>query len=619
MSDIIQLLPDSVANQIAAGEVVQRPSSVVKELIENAIDAGAESIQLIFKDAGRTLIQVIDDGKGMSENDARLAFERHATSKITEAEQLFNIRTKGFRGEALASIAAIAHVDLKTRPHEDELGTQVQVEGSAIKLHEPCQAAAGTTFSVKNLFYNVPARRNFLKSDAVETKHILDEFQRIALPHPNIEFRVYHNDQELYHLKPGNMRQRLVAFFGSRYDERLVPVEEKTDIVEIRGFVGKPEFARRTRGEQFFFVNNRFIKSNYLNHSIKTAFDGLIQEGQHPFYALHLEVDPSLIDVNIHPTKTEIKFQDERSIYAILRSAVKQSLGKFSVAPSLDFEQESSIQIAPLHGTRDIPQPTINVNPDYNPFSTSGGSASQQSSRGGGMAAGFGPGRPQPSQWKELYAITEELGAVPSPTQQEDTSKDAFPSEEAARTATFQLHRKYIVTTIRSGMIIVDQQRAHERVMYEYYQGCLRKHTGSSQQLLFPQTVSVSGSDYALLEGMLEELQSAGFEVEPFGGKELIIRGVPAESRNSDPVRFLESVLEEVKHHSDKDGTGHLDSVALALARSSAIRSGQVLADVEMQELLDQLFACELPYHSATGAPTIITFTLSDLEQKFKK
>lgn len=617
MSDIIQLLPDSVANQIAAGEVVQRPSSVVKELIENAIDAGAESIQLIFKDAGRTLIQVIDDGKGMSENDARLAFERHATSKITQAEQLFHLRTKGFRGEALASIAAIAHVDLKTRPHEDELGTQVQVEGSVIKLHEPCQATAGTTFSVKNLFYNVPARRNFLKSDSVETKHILDEFQHVALPHPNIEFRVYHNDQELYHLKPGNMRQRLVAFFGSRYDERLVPVEEKTDIVEIRGFVGKPEFARRTRGEQFFFVNNRYIKSNYLNHAVKTAFEGLIQEGQYPFYALHLEVDPSLIDVNIHPTKTEIKFQDERSIYAILRSTVKQSLGKFSVAPSLDFDQESSIQIAPLHGSRDIPQPTIDVNPDYNPFSLGNGNSSQQPSREGGLAAGFGSSRPQASQWKELYAITEELGAAP--TQREFPSREAFPSEEATRTVTFQLHRKYIVTTIRSGMIIVDQQRAHERVMYEYYQACLRKHKGNSQQLLFPQTVSVSGSDYVLLEGILKELQSAGFEVEPFGGNELIIRGVPAESRNSDPVRFLESVLEEVKHHSDKDGTGHLDALALALARSSAIRSGQILADVEMQDLLDQLFACELPYHSASGVPTIITFTLSDLEQKFKK
>ena len=616
MSDIIQLLPDSVANQIAAGEVVQRPSSVVKELVENSIDSGAKMVKLIIKDAGRALIQVIDDGNGMSENDARLAFERHATSKITNAEELFAIRTKGFRGEALASIAAIAHVELKTRPIENDLGTLVEIEGSVIKTHEPCQCAAGTSFSVKNLFYNVPARRNFLKSDAVETKHILDEFQRIALPHPDIEFRMYHNEQELFHLKPGNTRQRLVAFFGTRYDERLVPVSEETDIVRIRGFVGKPEFARRTRGEQFFFVNNRFIKSNYLNHAVKTAFEGLIGEGQHPFYALHLEVDPGLIDVNIHPTKTEIKFQDERSIYAILRSSVKQALGKFSVAPSLDFEQETSIQIAPLHSDREVPHPSIQVNSNYNPFHTAEKLGSSGKS-GGALASRFGNDRVEPEQWKALYAITEELEGLSNSDQR--TAQQGADRELETHMATFQLHRKYIVTTIRSGMIIVDQQRAHERVMYEFYQNCLKKQTGSSQQLLFPQTITLSASDFTLVESIIDELHAAGFEAEPFGGKELIIRGVPAESKNTDPVRFLESVLEEVKNHSDRKNEEHLDTVALALARSSSIRAGQVLAEIEMRELLDQLFACELPYHSATGTPTIVTFTLSELEQKFKK
>jgi len=400
MPDIIQLLPDFVANQIAAGEVIQRPASVVKELLENAVDAGASSIQVILKDSGRTLIQIIDDGKGMTMPDARMCFERHATSKISSADDLWKIKTKGFRGEALASIASVAQVELKSRQEGSDLGTCVKIEGSTVSECEPCQTAIGTSFAVRNLFYNVPARRQFLKSDSVENKHVMDEFQRLALAHPEVAMSMHHNNNEVYHLPKGSYRQRTVGIFGQKYDERLVPVEEETDLVKVTGFIGKPEFARKTRGEQFFFVNDRFIKHHYLHHAVTGALDGLLQDSQYPFYLIYLEVNPSMVDVNIHPTKTEVKFREERAIYSILKSAIRKSLGQFQVAPTLDFEQESSLNIAPFDGKSPVSIPQITVNPHYNPFEQSERKEPTRAKTSGAIERSRGGG-----DWKEMYKI----------------------------------------------------------------------------------------------------------------------------------------------------------------------------------------------------------------------
>jgi DNA mismatch repair protein MutL len=621
MPDIIQLLPDAVANQIAAGEVIQRPASVVKELLENAIDAGSTSVKLIVKDAGKTLIQVVDNGCGMSDTDARMSFERHATSKISNANDLFKIRTKGFRGEALASIAAIAHVEMKTRLSEEQMGTKILVEGTEVKAQEPCATSTGTSFAVKNLFFNVPARRNFLKSDGVEMRHIIDEFQRVALTHCDVSFQLHHNSSEVFNLPTGSLRQRIVGVFGNKYNQRLVPVEEGTDIVSVQGFVGKPEFAKKTRGEQFFFVNKRFIKNSYLNHAVASAYRELMPRDAHPLYFLYMEIDPSEIDVNIHPTKTEIKFQDERAIYAIIHSAVRNSLGKFNISPTLDFEQETSIQIDPVTSNRAIKQPSVHINPDYNPFD------SEKSSGGsgfGGGAAGFE--REKRQDWKELYRIMDQPGNDDGEDVTEFTRETVGQSEgelevsedSGKKKPAFQLHRKYIVTQIKSGMVVIDQQRAHERVLYEQTLQRLESRKSASQQLLFQQTVHLSASDYELMKELVKPLEALGFEVGDFGNNAMVVSAVPAEAAHINAPELMEQFIEKYKYNSSEMKMELHEKLASSLAYLMCIKQGKSLSTEEMHHLVDQLFACQLPYYSISGKPTITTFTLDDIDQKFE-
>ncbi len=616
MPDIIQLLPDSVANQIAAGEVVQRPASAVKELLENAIDSGASDIKLFVKDAGKTLIQVIDNGCGMSDTDARMSFERHATSKIRSADELWHIRTKGFRGEALASIAAIARVELKTRLSERDLGTRIRIEGSQVMEQEPCSTPGGTSVAVKHLFYNTPARRNFLKSDQVEMKHIVEEFERVALAHPDISFELDHNGSELFKLKASALRQRIVNVFGAKYNERLVPVKEETAIVSLHGFIGKPEYAKKTRGEQYFFVNDRFIKNSYLHHAVNSAFEELIARESHPSYFIYLSLDPASIDVNIHPTKTEIKFAEERSIYAIIRSAVKNSLGKYNISPSLDFEQEDIFNVAPISGNVSIGAPQ-HKDLEFNPFNKEKESGTRSASQavrmsGSGQFAG---------NWEELYAITREdpggEGDGEMLPQQAAIIGDSMGDSEAQRPV-FQLHLRYLLTAIKSGLVIIDQQRAHERVLYEEYLGKLEREGVRSQQLLFPETVQLSPADAALLKDMAEDLRKLGFTIDAFGGSDVVINGVPAEAGNIPVEHLIETMLEQLKHHSDKLANSRSERLARSLARSLSAKAGKRMERVEMLDLIDRLFACGQPQIDPWGKPTLLSLTMEDLKKKFK-
>jgi DNA mismatch repair protein MutL len=618
MSDIIQLLPDSVANQIAAGEVVQRPASAVKELIENAIDAGADKIQLIIKDAGKSLIQVIDNGCGMSGTDARMSFERHATSKIKKAEDLFAIRTMGFRGEAMASIAAIAQVELKTRRHEDELGTQIFIEGSEVLSQEACSAIAGTSISVKNLFYNIPARRNFLKSNPVEMRHIIDEFQRVALAHPEVFFTLHHDGQEVYHLPATQLKQRIVHLFGNNYNQRLVPVEEDTTIINLRGFVGKPEFARRTRGEQFFFVNHRFIRDAYLNHAVLTAFEELLPDDTFPLYVLFIDIDPSKIDINVHPTKTEIKYQDEKAIYAIIRSAVKRSLGRYNITPSLDFDQENSIgHLITQKPFEQIVAPVISFNPDFNPFTdkktdreipflrdNSGGSRSN----------------PIPKNWDTLYEISKKDETV---QQEIHTEKIiAIDEQEISKSSErqfFQIHNRFIMSQIKSGFMLINQQAAHERILYERFLQQLQNHSGVSQQSLFPQSLTLNSSDFELLKELLPDIRALGFDIREFGKNTVVVEGIPADLNNVGEHELLEHLLEGFKNNLAILKLDKRDNLARSLARNAAIKSGTKLSSEEMNLLTDQLFACQMPNLALNGKPVITTFTLNELLERFEK
>lgn len=608
MPDIIQLLPDAVANQIAAGEVVQRPASAVKEMLENAIDAGATDIKLIVKDAGKTLIQVIDNGCGMSDTDARMSFERHATSKIRQADELFKIKTKGFRGEAMASIAAIAHVEMKTKLRDSELGTKLMIAGSTIESQEPCGTPDGTSIAVKNLFFNTPARRNFLKSDSVEMRHIIEEFERVALAHPDIAFTATHNNSELFNIKASALRQRIVNMFGPRYNERLVPVQEDTAIVNLQGFIGKPEFAKKTRGEQYFFVNNRFIKSSYLNHAVTRAFDELISRGSHPTYFLYLTVDPATIDVNIHPTKTEIKFTEERSIYAIIHSSVRNSLGKYNIAPSLDFDQEDVFNVAPMP-TNVTVAPPAHVEIDFNPFDT-GGSNKPKHSSAGSSSGNFKGG------WEDLYAVTaKDEPQQPLFDQEENEEHDAAVS---AGRQVFQMHQKYILTTIKSGLIIIDQQRAHERILFEEAMLALKNQGGYSQQELFPQTIELSTSDCALLDDMREDLHRLGFTIDQFGEGSVVVNGIPIEAVGMQISHVIEDFLEQYKHFVGDIQNDSRERLAQSMARSLNIKEGKKLERLEMLNLIDKLFACSQPYAAPNGKPTILTFTNEDLNKKFK-
>ncbi|MCO4293160.1 DNA mismatch repair endonuclease MutL [Solitalea sp. MAHUQ-68] len=619
MSDIIQLLPDSVANQIAAGEVVQRPASAVKELIENAVDAGAGSIKLIIKDAGKSLLQVIDDGCGMSPTDSRMAFERHATSKIRKAEDLFAIRTMGFRGEALASIAAVAQVELKTRRHEDEIGTQIIIEGSEIKSQEACSSSPGTSFSAKNLFFNIPARRNFLKSNPVEMRHIIDEFQRVALANPGIFFSLHHDGQEVFHLPKGTLKQRIVHIFGNSYNERLVPMEEHTDIINIKGFIGKPEYSKKTRGDQFFFVNNRFIKDAYLNHAVTTAYDELLPADSFPFYVLFITIDPVHIDINVHPTKTEIKFDNEKVIYAIIRSAVKRSLGQYNISPAIDFDAapKSTALRDFVPSEASFKMPTINFNPDFNPFEQSTDRTPSSSSfRSAPQKANVNLGN-----WEQLYKIVQEdelkqevhthpLFSLPE-------EKEETPKFKLSENHAFQIHNKYIISPIKSGFIVIDQQAAHERILYERYLNSLETHKGNSQQSLFPQTLELAPSDFELLKEMFEEVKALGFDIREFGRNSVVVDGAPADVAGGNEAQLLENLIESFKQNATVLKLNKRDNLARSLARNASLKAGTALNKDEMSLLIDELFACQMPKVAVSGKPTFITIGLDELLKRF--
>jgi DNA mismatch repair protein MutL len=617
MPDIIQLLPDSVANQIAAGEVVQRPASAVKELMENALDAGGTGIKLIVKDAGKTLIQVIDNGCGMSETDARMSFERHATSKIRKAEDLFAIRTMGFRGEAMASIAAIAQVELKTKRVGDEVGVKIDIEGSELKNQEACSTPEGTSISVKNLFYNIPARRNFLKTDSVELRHIIEEFQRVAIPNPQVAFSLHHNNTEIFHLESGSLKQRLMALFGSSYNTRLVPVEEDTDIVKIKGFVIKPEFAKKTRGEQFFFLNKRFIKNPYLHHAVQSAFEQLLPADSFASYFLLLDVDPKTIDINIHPTKTEVKFEDEKAIYAFLRSTVKKSLGQFNIAPTLDFNQEAHLYNMPLHKPADgfIKQPTIKVDPNYNPFKTeSPASYTKPKSSERELS--------NQANWEKMYEQhTGNTGNGPKEEEVQHTINTDWNEDlhESNQKLTYQLHNKYILSHIKTGFMVIDQQGAHERILYERILDAFEKHKSSTQQELFPKTIELNAADFALVKELQNDIKEMGFDIREFGKNTYVIHGVPADTVGHDSIALLEGLIENYKQNLQELKSDKRENLARSMARNTSIKNGKVLTQQEMNNLIDELFACKMPYSAPNGKPTITTFSNDDLDRRFKK
>lgn len=627
MSDVIKLLPDAIANQIAAGEVIQRPASVVKELLENSVDSGAKNIQLIIKDAGRALIQVVDDGCGMSETDARMCFERHATSKIKKIEDLFSLYTFGFRGEAMASIAAVAQVEMKTKPHDKEVGTILIVEGSKVILQEQTATNSGTSISVKNLFYNVPARRNFLKSNQIETKHILDEFVHVALANPSIFFSLHHNGIEVYHLKAANIRQRIVNIFGKNYNEKLVPIEEITDYVSVRGFIGKPEVSKKTRGEQFFFVNNRFIKNNFLNYAITKAYDGLITDKSFPFYCLFIDIEPGAIDINVHPTKQEIKFEDEKSIYLLLNAAAKHGLSQYSVMPTIDFEHESTFnQLVDERIYNE--QPFKVVQSKLNADSNTRGSyhspfdkdipATQQRNFTNDNNANF-------DEWKKLYEIDEEteertvtirskMDQLQALENENEISNNPFKNE---RFEPIQLHERYILTQIRSGFILVDQHKAHQRILFERYLRNLANQPASTQQTLFPKTLELNNSDTELLKDIIPELKALGFDIQFFGGSTFVVHGLPSDLRDENETQLVEKLLEDFKTSSKTDDFDKRKNVAKTFAYQTAIKSGKKLDKNSMQQLIDELFACEQPNINPAGLATFIQYSFDEIERKF--
>jgi len=614
MSSIIQLLPDHVANQIAAGEVVQRPSSVVKELLENAVDAKATDIKLIIKDAGKSLIQVIDNGQGMSVTDSRLCFERHATSKIRQAEDLFSLHTKGFRGEALASIAAIAHVEMKTKQDQEELGTHIIIEGSKFVSQEPAVLPKGTSFSIKNLFFNIPARRNFLKSETVEQRYIVDEFQRVAMAHPNIHFTMYHNGSEMFNLPISNFRQRIVNIFAGKTNEKLVPVKEETEIVNLQGFIGKPEFSKKNRGEQFFFVNNRFIKSGYLHHAVMAAYEGLLKDGAQPSYFLYLDVPPHTIDINIHPTKTEIKFDDEHALYAILRSAIKHSLGQFNVAPVLDFDRDPNLDTPYQYQNKEADYPTIQVDSNYNPFSEDKPNKSFASS------SNYRKPEVQPS-WESLYIGLKQAGQeITKMTFENDAvTSSLFEETEVEQEVkrTYQIHKKYIVSPIKSGMVVINQKRAHERVLYEEFLTSMTVKQASSQRLLFPLELYFSSAEIKLIAELQLALENLGFIFDAIHDDSILVSGLPITITESKASFVLDDLLTDLQDGIPDNSFSQNDTIAKSMAKSLAIKTGTYLTEKEQENLVHNLFACKEPNVSPFQKPTFITMSVEDLDKKF--
>lgn len=623
MSSIIQLLPDHVANQIAAGEVVQRPASVVKELLENAVDAKATDIKLIIKDAGKSLVQVIDNGQGMSVTDSRLCFERHATSKIRQAEDLFSLHTKGFRGEALASIAAIAHVEMKTKQEQDELGTHIIIEGSKFVSQEPSVLPKGTSFAVKNLFFNIPARRNFLKSEMVEFRHIVDEFQRVALAHPNIYFTMYHNGSEIFNLPNSNFRQRIVNIFSGKTNEKLVPIQEETEIVTIEGFVGKPEFAKKNRGEQFFFVNDRFIKSGYLHHAVMSAYEGLLPNGAQPTYFIYLNVPPNTIDINIHPTKTEIKFDDEHALYAILRSSIKHSLGQFNVSPVLDFDRDPNLDTPYQYQNKTAEYPTIQVDSTYNPFSNSNDTdfATQKPAKQFSGGSNFRNNELASANWESLYVgLKQDSSEVESFSfENDEVTASLFDEKEEEQTInrTYQIHKKYIVSPIKSGMVIIDQGRAHQRILYEQFLSNMTVHQASSQQLLFPLQLHFSNNEMKLIAELQPSLENTGFIFEVFDKDSIHFSGIPVNTSESQVSMVLEQLITDLQDGIPDSSFSQNDTIAKSMAKSLSVKTGTYLTEKEQENLVNNLFACKEPNVSPFQKPTFITMRVEDIDKKF--
>lgn len=624
MPDIISLLPDNIANQIAAGEVIQRPASAVKELMENAVDAGATEIKLLVNDAGKALIHVIDNGKGMSETDARMAFERHATSKIAHIDDLFRIRTMGFRGEALASIAAVAQVELKTKREEDETGTFITIENSVVTRQEPIAATIGTSIAMKNVFFNVPARRNFLKSNASETRHIVDEFIRVAMSFPSIFFSLTSNGQDIFHLEKGSLKQRIVQILGSSYNAKLVAVQQQTDYLNIYGFVGKPETAKKTRGDQYFFVNNRFIKSAYLNHAVMNAFQEIIAPDSFPAYVLFIDLDPAQIDINVHPTKQEIKFEDEKIVYAFIHAAIKHALAQFSITPALEFDLDINIQqldavSKPFTADKQAAAAASELYKDF----------TQKN-----QAHFISPtNKSELKHWRDFY---ESTGTSQQPQKFEslldgikDTSESGEPGNNQAGlnndlrfrvlsdTPLLQLHQCYIVVATNRGYVLVHQQLAHERILYERFTEALKGKSMTIQRSLFPVTLQFATSDAVLLAELLEELHLLGYQIEPFGKDAFVVQGTPADTDTGDEKKAIENLLEQYKHFSSDVKFSKREKLVRAMSYQQAVKSGQSLAAAEMESLINDLFACSQPNITAGGNPTYIEFKNDYLERLF--
>ena len=640
--DIISLLPDSVANQIAAGEVIQRPASVVKELVENAVDAGAKTIHVIIVDAGRTSIQVIDDGKGMSETDARLSFERHATSKIRKADDLFALHTMGFRGEALASIAAVAQVELVTRMADDEIGTRIQIAASKVVSQEPAAAPVGSSFKVDNLFYNVPARRKFLKSNATELSNILQAFERIVLVYPDIHFLLHHNGAELQNLKPASLRQRIADVYGRQYSQDLLPVEVQTTLCNITGFVGKPETARKKSGHDFFFVNGRYMRHPYFHKAVVTAYDRMIPEGMQVPYFLYIDVDPSAVDVNIHPTKTEIKFENEQAIWQVLTATVRDALGRFCDVPAIDFDVQGKPEIPIFDPERDsIAAPKVNYNPDYNPFN------SGARGNGGTGERDMSSHRQRvPSDWEQLYDIAN---ISPRPSVEGGLqSPSLFPTDDSASDISsincklssvncqldpsplhYQYKGCYIMTAVKSGLMIIDQHRADVRIRYERYLQQLENHAAATQQMLFPESVRFSPAESVILQQILPSLTAIGFDLSDLGGNTFAINGIPAGLEGINPVSLLQQIVTDAQDHSFcDDSASDISSVncklstvnskvALSLAQSVAVPYGQVLSNDEMEQLVNELFACSNVNYTPNGKAILSILPQTDIERLF--
>ena len=611
--DIIQLLPDNIANQIAAGEVIQRPASAVKELLENAVDSGATEIKLIIGDAGKSLIQVIDNGKGMSETDARMAFERHATSKIKNIEDLFRIKTMGFRGEALASIAAVAQVELKTKRAEDEAGTYIEIENSNVKAQEPVASANGTSIAMKNLFFNVPARRNFLKSNAAEMRHIIDEFIRVALSFPEIFFSVISNEQDVFHLEKGTLKQRIVQILGDHLNPKLVSVQENTDYLNIYGFVGKPEAAKKTRGDQYFFVNNRFIRSAYLNHAVMGAYQQMIARDSFPLYVLFIDLDPAQLDINVHPTKQEIKFEDEKIVYAFVQAAVKHSLAQFSITPTLDFDLDPAIQQLDAISKPFTEEQKADVE------SSSLFKTFTQKNQAHFIER---ENRSELKHWKEFYEPEKTM-------EKKELAVDSWPLTDVKIQSAFnkvqrpsvigQLHNTYIIVINDRGFILINQQLAHERILYERYLAATDGRIIASQRSLFPVTMNLSLQDAVLLNDLINDLNELGYLIEPFGKDAFIIQGTPADIMMGNEKSAIENLLEQFKHSSSNMKFSKREKLIRSLAWQHSVKPGTSLTEKEMDVLIQELFNCSQPNIAPNGNPTYIEFKKDYLDQLFGK